>query len=64
MSRFLTADKEAARLSMLRCLDLQPDVYCLGHRGPLVNPPAKDIAKLRSRIESLRWWPMIGCGDS
>ncbi len=63
MSRFLTDDKEAARLSMLRCLDLQPDAYCPGHRGPLVNPPAKDIRRLRDRLENLRWWPIIGCGE-
>lgn len=63
MSRFLTDDKEAARTSMLRCLDLAPEAYCPGHRGPLVNPPAADIRSLRDRLENLRWWPIIGCGE-
>jgi glyoxylase-like metal-dependent hydrolase (beta-lactamase superfamily II) len=63
MSRFLTEDKEAARTSMLRCLDLAPEAYCPGHRAPLVNPPVADIRSLRNRLENLRWWPIIGCGE-
>ncbi len=62
MSRFLTADKAAARQSMLRCLDLNPEIYCPGHRGPLGKPSQAHLSQLRERIENLSWWPIIGCG--
>lgn len=63
MSRFLTEDTAAARESMLRCIDVAPIAYCPGHRGPLVNPSQEHLQRIRERLENLRWWPIIGCGD-
>jgi len=64
MSRFLTDDPKAARLSMLRCLDLAPAAYCPGHRAPLVNPSREHLERTRERVEKLRWWPVVGCGEA
>ncbi|MEC7583117.1 MAG: MBL fold metallo-hydrolase [Planctomycetota bacterium] len=64
MSRFLTEDKTAARESMLRCIDLEADAYCPGHRAPLVNPSKEHLQRTRERVETMRWWPIIGCGES
>ncbi|MEM8734051.1 MAG: MBL fold metallo-hydrolase, partial [Planctomycetota bacterium] len=63
MSRFLTEDIELARQSMIRCLDLEAHAYCPGHREPLIEPSAEHLARLRDKLESIRWWPIIGCGD-
>lgn len=63
MSRFLTDNKEAARTSMLRCLELEPEAYCPGHRAPLVGASASHVRSVRDRLENLRWWPIIGCGE-
>jgi glyoxylase-like metal-dependent hydrolase (beta-lactamase superfamily II) len=64
MSRFLTADKQAARQSMLRCIDSNPEIYCPGHRGPLIKPPKEQLDRLRERLNTMRWWPIIGCGET
>jgi glyoxylase-like metal-dependent hydrolase (beta-lactamase superfamily II) len=64
MSRFLTADKQAAKESMLRCIELAPEAFCPGHRAPLVKPSREHLARMRERLEQMRWWPVIGCGES
>ena len=40
-----------------------PQQSCPGHRSPLVNPSREHLLRVRERLENLRWWPIIGCGD-
>lgn len=61
MSRFLTDDRRAARESMLRMLDVPAAAICPGHRYPLINPSPREIERIRTVLQSLRWWPIIGC---
>ena len=61
MSRALTQDLDAARRSMLRCLELEPAAVCPGHRHPLVDPPAGEFERARKVVEELERWPWIGC---
>lgn len=61
MSRFLTENKQDAKQSMLKCLDLPLKAVCPGHRYPLVNPPEVELLRFRKRVEEMRWWPIIGC---
>lgn len=63
MSRFLTEDLEAAKSSMLRCIDLKPEAFCPGHRAPLVQPKTDQIDRIRKQLDEMKWWPIIGCGE-
>jgi len=61
ISRWLTKDVEAARRSMVRCLELPARAICPGHRYPLVGPSSEHLAAKRQEALSLRRWPIVGC---
>jgi len=61
MSRVLTRDTDAARASMLRCLEVPARAICPGHRYPLLDPDPEMLAGVRRRLQGLRRWPLIGC---
>lgn len=52
MARPVTLDLEAARHSLERCLALQSQIVCPGHRAPLVTGAG---AACQAMQEYLRW---------
>jgi glyoxylase-like metal-dependent hydrolase (beta-lactamase superfamily II) len=60
LSRWLTQDLDAARRSMIRCLDLEPRAICPGHRHPLVDPDPARLRDLRDRLADGMRWPIFG----
>ncbi len=61
MSRWLTADVESARRSMLRCLGMDARALCPGHRHPLVDPDPAMLEAVAERTRHLARWPIYGC---
>lgn len=60
MARPVTLDLPAARLSMLRCLALNPAFICPGHREPLTANVSGEIERMRSLLNSSSDWPLLG----
>jgi glyoxylase-like metal-dependent hydrolase (beta-lactamase superfamily II) len=60
IGRWLTRDVEAARASMLRCLDLAPKAICPGHRHPLIDPTPDHLARVRAEAAARKRWPIFG----
>ena len=61
MSRFLTQDIEAARASMIRCLEVDAAAICPGHRHPLIAPDRRHREEMIRSVSTLNWWPIVGC---
>ena len=61
LSSALTSDSDAARRSMLRCIDEAPRVICPGHRYALVDPRPEEFTRIRTVLEGMTRWPLIGC---
>ena len=60
IGRWLTRDVEAARASMLRCLELPAKAICPGHRHPLVDPAPEHLAAMRAEVAARQRWPVFG----
>jgi glyoxylase-like metal-dependent hydrolase (beta-lactamase superfamily II) len=59
MARSVTLDTAAARTSLARCLALQPQIVCPGHREPLVDAGSACDA-MQSHLARDGRWPMFG----
>jgi glyoxylase-like metal-dependent hydrolase (beta-lactamase superfamily II) len=60
MARVVTPDKDKARESMLRCLALEPDILCPGHREPLTENVAQRCREMTAFIREGGRWPLLG----
>jgi glyoxylase-like metal-dependent hydrolase (beta-lactamase superfamily II) len=60
LSWALTNDIEAARRSMMRCLELDIAAICPGHRYPLIGPSRAHLDAIREEVSNKRWWPIFG----
>ena len=60
MARPVTPDLSAARTSALRCLELNPQFICPGHRAPLTQNVSAEVARLRNFLTSTDAWPLLG----
>jgi glyoxylase-like metal-dependent hydrolase (beta-lactamase superfamily II) len=60
MAGAVTPDKPNARESMLRCLALEPDILCPGHREPLTENVAERCREMAAYIRSGGRWPLLG----
>ncbi len=60
MARPVTLDLQAARLSLARCLSLQPALICPGHREPLIEGVEEAVEAMRRHLEAGGRWPLLG----
>jgi glyoxylase-like metal-dependent hydrolase (beta-lactamase superfamily II) len=60
MSRLVTPDLDAARRSMMRCLERTIDHVCPGHRMPLSEDAAARCANMLERLRAGAPWPLLG----
>ena len=60
MARPVTLDQEAARRSLQRCLALEPQVVCPGHREPIVHGADAACKAMRDYLQSGGTWPLLG----
>ncbi len=60
MARAVTPDVEQARESMRRCLTLDIDVLCPGHRAPLVDDVRSKCKRMLQHIDRGGKWPLLG----
>jgi glyoxylase-like metal-dependent hydrolase (beta-lactamase superfamily II) len=60
MARPVTSDFELARASMKKCLELEIDVLCPGHRNPLTENVAAECKRMREYLTSGGHWPILG----
>lgn len=60
MARPVTLNLEQARDSMLRCLSLDIELLCPGHRAPLTQGVAKQCHELTQYIKNGGKWPLFG----
>jgi glyoxylase-like metal-dependent hydrolase (beta-lactamase superfamily II) len=60
MARPVTEDLNAARESMIRCLDRPIDAICPGHREPLSTNVASECQRMRALLASDSRWPLLG----
>jgi glyoxylase-like metal-dependent hydrolase (beta-lactamase superfamily II) len=60
MARSVTPDRESARASVLRCLGLEVELLCPGHRRPLTEDVRPSFERLRERLERDAAWPIFG----
>ncbi len=58
MSRSVTPDRDDAKRSMQRVIDLDPAIVCPGHRGP-IQPSAADLRDAGIAVADDRW-PIFG----
>ena len=60
MARPVTLDQDAARASVVKCLDFKPRLVCPGHRGPLIKNVDAEVARFRALAMSGAPWPLLG----
>ena len=60
MARPVTPDLEAARASVGKCLALNPQLICPGHREPLTAGVESACNDMRSYLKSRGPWPLLG----
>ena len=60
MARAVTPDVALARESMRRCLTLETEVICPGHRTPLKDNVPRKCARLLAHIDRGGRWPLLG----
>lgn len=60
MARPVTPDHNQARLSMLRCLSLDINVLCPGHRYPLTKDCQSQCRRMFDYIQQGGHWPFFG----
>lgn len=60
MARPVTPDIESARQSMLRCLKMDIDILCPGHRAPLTTGVQEQCQQMAAHIEAGKEWPLLG----
>jgi glyoxylase-like metal-dependent hydrolase (beta-lactamase superfamily II) len=60
MARAVTPDVENARKSMRRCLTLDIDVLCPGHRIPLKENVRRKCDQMLDHIDKGGRWPLFG----
>ncbi len=60
MARPVTLDVPAARRSMERCLSLDIQVLCPGHREPLTHGVAVECDRMRRYLAERGRWPFLG----
>jgi glyoxylase-like metal-dependent hydrolase (beta-lactamase superfamily II) len=60
MARPVTADLDRARASMEKCLGLEVNVLCPGHRQPLTENVAVECRRMRDYLMSGGTWPIFG----
>jgi glyoxylase-like metal-dependent hydrolase (beta-lactamase superfamily II) len=60
MARPVTPDLKAARASMIRCLSLDIDLLCPGHRAPLTHDTRRHCQEMRDYLEHGGKWPLLG----
>ena len=60
MARPVTMDLGAARQSMERCLSLDLEVLCPGHREPLVEGVGSACDRMRRHLADGGYWPLLG----
>jgi glyoxylase-like metal-dependent hydrolase (beta-lactamase superfamily II) len=60
MARPVTQDIDLARASMQKCLELEINVLCPGHRNPLTENVAVECERMRKYLRSGGPWPILG----
>ncbi|WP_437188009.1 MBL fold metallo-hydrolase [Planctomicrobium sp. SH668] len=60
MARPVTMDLEAARASMIKCLDRDIQVLCPGHREPLTTGVGATCDRMRAHLARQGNWPLFG----
>jgi glyoxylase-like metal-dependent hydrolase (beta-lactamase superfamily II) len=60
MARAVTPDVERARQSMRRCLTMDINVLCPGHRVPLKDNVHRKCDQMLSHIDQGGRWPLLG----
>lgn len=60
MARPVTPDKEAARVSMTRCLSLDIELLCPGHRHPMTSHVRERCAAMLGYLNANGPWPLFG----
>jgi len=60
MARPVTLDVPTARRSMERCLSLDIQVLCPGHREPLTDGVKAECARMRRYVSDGGRWPLLG----
>lgn len=60
MARPVTPDLEQARASMLRCLSLDIELLCPGHRWPLTRDTRKRCQEMADYLREGGKWPLLG----
>ncbi len=60
MARAVTPDVETARNSMRKCLTLDIDVLCPGHRTPLKSDVRQKCDRMLDHIDKGGRWPILG----
>lgn len=60
MARPVTPDLENARMSMEKCLALNPQLICPGHREPLTTGVESACDAMRTYLRSGGPWPLLG----
>jgi hypothetical protein len=60
MARIVTPELEQAKESMRRCLALDLDKICPGHRGPLTKNVPAQCQEMTKTIDDGLPWPLLG----
>ena len=60
MARPVTLDTTQARTSMIKCLQLEIDVVCPGHRQPLTTNVRAACAEMLEYLQQGKPWPLLG----
>jgi len=60
MARPVTLDLDAARESMIRCLSLDIQVLCPGHRRPLTQDCPRRCREMLKYLHAGGSWPLLG----
>jgi glyoxylase-like metal-dependent hydrolase (beta-lactamase superfamily II) len=60
MARPVTQDVDRARASMEKCLALDVEVLCPGHRNPMTDNVAAECTRMREYLKSGAAWPLLG----
>jgi glyoxylase-like metal-dependent hydrolase (beta-lactamase superfamily II) len=60
MARPVTRDLAAARASLSKCLALDPQIVCPGHREPLTRNVESACRAMRTHLDNDGSWPLLG----
>lgn len=60
MARPVTPDHDTARQSMIRCLSLDIEVLCPGHRRPLTKNCPQRCQEMLQHLQDGGGWPLLG----